>query len=149
MHILLIHQAFASLDEPGGTRHHELARYLVSQGHRVTVITSPISYLTGNPSENTPPTTTTADDTGIAILRVRTYSALHRSFVHRVFAFLSFMLTSFFTGMRVKKVDLVWGTSPPIFQGVTAWALARLKRVPFLFGWGAAQSHPDPALPVA
>ncbi len=27
----------------------------------------------------------------------------------------------------------MWGTSPPIFQGVTAWALARLKRVPFLF----------------
>jgi glycosyltransferase involved in cell wall biosynthesis len=30
-------------------------------------------------------------------------------------------------------VDLVWGTSPPIFQGVTAWALARLKGAPFLF----------------
>jgi glycosyltransferase involved in cell wall biosynthesis len=27
----------------------------------------------------------------------------------------------------------VWGTSPPIFQGFTAWLLARLKRVPFLF----------------
>jgi hypothetical protein len=47
MHILLIHQAFASLDEPGGTRHHELARYLAARGHRVTVITSPVSYLTG------------------------------------------------------------------------------------------------------
>jgi glycosyltransferase involved in cell wall biosynthesis len=33
----------------------------------------------------------------------------------------------------VKDVDLVWGTSPPIFQGATALALARLKRVPFLF----------------
>ena len=37
MHILLIHQAFASLDEAGGTRHHELARYLVDQGNQVTV----------------------------------------------------------------------------------------------------------------
>ncbi len=43
------------------------------------------------------------------------------------------MLSSFFLGLRVRKVDLVWGTSPPIFQGVTAWLLARLKRVPFLF----------------
>jgi hypothetical protein len=51
MHILLIHQAFAALDEPGGTRHHELARYLASKGHRVTVIASPVSYLTGT----TPP----------------------------------------------------------------------------------------------
>ena len=30
-------------------------------------------------------------------------------------------------------MDLVWGTSPPIFQGVTALALARLKGIPFLF----------------
>lgn len=47
MHIVLIHQAFASLDEAGGTRHHELARYLVERGHRVTIIASPVSYLTG------------------------------------------------------------------------------------------------------
>ena len=47
MHILLIHQAFASLDEPGGTRHHELALHLAEHGHRVTVIASPVSYLTG------------------------------------------------------------------------------------------------------
>ena len=33
----------------------------------------------------------------------------------------------------MRQVTLVWGTSPPIFQGITAWALARLKGVPFLF----------------
>jgi glycosyltransferase involved in cell wall biosynthesis len=66
-------------------------------------------------------------------LRAYTYSALHKSFVHRVFAFLSFMASSFFIGLGVKNVDVVWGTSPPIFQGVTAWALARLKGAKFLF----------------
>jgi hypothetical protein len=50
MHILLIHQAFASLHEPGGTRHYELARYLAEKGHRITVIASPVSYLTGKSS---------------------------------------------------------------------------------------------------
>ncbi len=43
------------------------------------------------------------------------------------------MASSFWAGLKVRQVDLVWGTSPPIFQGVTAWALARLKGVPFLF----------------
>ena len=38
MHILLIHQAFAAIDEPGGTRHHELALYLAEKGHTVTII---------------------------------------------------------------------------------------------------------------
>jgi len=128
MHILLIHQAFASLDEPGGTRHHELARALVRRGHRVTVIASPVSYLTGALR-----VTQDEIEPGIRIRRAATYQALHRSFVHRVFAFASFMVSSFFVGLGVKNVDLVWGTSPPIFQGWTAWMLARLKRVPFLF----------------
>jgi glycosyltransferase involved in cell wall biosynthesis len=134
MHILLIHQAFAALDEPGGTRHHELARFLSGEGHRVTVIASPVSYLTGE--AGLPAGKNSSSDTleeNITILRAYTYQALHKSFVHRVAAFFSFMVSSFFLGLRVKKVDLVWGTSPPIFQGWTAWMLARLKRVPFLF----------------
>jgi glycosyltransferase involved in cell wall biosynthesis len=127
LHILLIHQAFAALDEPGGTRHYELARFLAERGHHVTVIASPVSYLTGKNTWN-------RDELGsVTILRAYTYPALHRSFVHRVFSFISFMTSSFWMGLKVRPVDLVWGTSPPIFQGVTAWALARLKQVPFLF----------------
>jgi hypothetical protein len=133
MHILLIHQAFAALDEPGGTRHHEIAQYLTSRGHRVTIIASPVSYLTGksqakqNGSEQR-----RESESGVTVLRAYTYPALHRSFVHRVFSFLSFMISSFIIGLKVNDVDLVWGTSPPIFQSLTTWAIARLKRVPFL-----------------
>ena len=138
MHILLIHQAFAAIDEPGGTRHHELALYLAAQGHKVTIVTSPVSYLTGKTTSPSPQVERgVANRPGgegeVTIIRPPVYRALHRSFVHRVINFLSFMISSFVAGWRVKDVDLVWGTSPPIFQGVTAWALARLKRVPFLF----------------
>lgn len=134
MHILLIHQAFASLDEAGGTRHYEIARYLISRGHRVTIITSPVNYLTGRSKgtrlhwveKETPAS-------GLTILRVYVYPALHRSFFHRLINFFSFMFSSFFVGLGVKNVDVVWGTSPPIFQGWTAWCLACLKRKPFLF----------------
>ena len=133
MHILLIHQAFAALDEPGGTRHHELARFLVEKGHRVTVIASPVSYLTGSARPGRIPWVSRQEENGLTILRTYTYAALHRSFIHRVFSFLSFMVSSFLVGLRVPAVDLVWGTSPPIFQGLSAWALARLKRKRFLF----------------
>lgn len=129
MHILLIHQAFAALDEPGGTRHHEIAQYLVKLGHRVTIIASPVSYLTGRSEAGTG---MERERSGIVILRVYTYSALHRSFLHRIFSFFSFMVSSFIAGLGVKDVDLVWGTSPPIFQSLTSWALTRIKRTPFL-----------------
>lgn len=128
MHILLIHQAFVDLDEAGGTRHAEFARHLVAQGHRVTVIASPVSYLTGGQQA----TGGAPLPEGLTILRAATYHALHRSFGHRLLSFLSFTASSFFLGLGVRHVDLVWGTTPPIFQAVTAWALARLKRARFL-----------------
>ncbi len=134
MHILLIHQAFAALDEAGGTRHIELARILVQKGHQVTIISSPVSYLTGKTRSNGIHwVDQEKPEPGITILRTYTYPALHRSFIHRVLSFLSFMISSFFVGLGVANVSMVWGTSPPIFQGLTAWMLARLKRKPFLF----------------
>ena len=142
MHILLIHQAFATIDEPGGTRHHELARYLAAKGHRVTVVTSPISYLTGKEAGERAEQEETWTVHGeskkppqgeVRIIRSYVYPVLHRSFFHRMINFFSFMISSFLAGWRVPGVDLVWGTSPPIFQGLTAWGLARLKRVPYLF----------------
>ena len=134
MHILLIHQAFTALDEPGGTRHHELARYLASQGNRLTIIASPISYLTGKArSARIPWAERQQDGENITIIRAYTYPSLHRSFAYRLLSFFSFMVSSFLIGLNVRDIDLVWGTSPPIFQGLTAWAIARLKGVPFLF----------------
>lgn len=138
MHILLIHQVFASIDEPGGTRHFEFASYLAAHGHHVTVVTSPVSYLSGDktsPSDPPPFSQKTGEEREgqVIILRANTYRALHKSFIHRLLFFVSFMASSFWIGLGVRNVDLVWGTSPPIFQGLTAWLLARLKCVPFLF----------------
>ena len=130
MHILLIHQAFAALDEPGGTRHHEFARLLVDLGHQVSIIASPVSYLTG--SKQKANKVVTDKDGKIIIYRAYTYSALHKSFFHRLLSFFTFMVSSFFTALRVKNVDVVWGTSPPIFQSVTALLIARIKGANFL-----------------
>ena len=133
MHILLIHQAFVTTGEAGGTRHIEFARRLAARGHRVTIITSPVSYLSGESSL-----------TGhflwkkeqwaekIEIRYCWTSSGMHKGFVPRLLAFFSFMFSSFFCALNVKDVDLVWGTSPNLFQGWTAWLSAKLKRKPFL-----------------
>lgn len=132
-HILLIHQAFAALDEPGGTRHFEMTRAFIENGHRVTVITSPVSYLTGRAeSDRVRWMSRETPIPGLEILRAYTYPALHRSFFHRLLSFISFMVSSFIIGLGVKNVSVVWGTSPPIFQAWTAWLLARLKRVKFV-----------------
>jgi len=130
MHILLIHQAFTALDEPGGTRHHEFSRLWTQAGHKVSIIASPVSYLTGKfeGKENI-----TQEDKGlISIHRVSTYSALHKSFIHRIISFFTFMFSSFFKSISIKHVDIIWGTSPPIFQSFTAWLISKIKGKPFL-----------------
>ena len=132
MHILLIHQAFAAINEPGGTRHHEFARQLARRGHSVTIIASQVSYLTGRIVGDGGWITREVDDIGVEFLRCRSYSGWHRSFLHRMMSFLSFMVVSFWAGLRIEDVDLVWGTTPPIFQAVTARWIARLKSKPFL-----------------
>ena len=130
MHVLIIHQAFASASEAGGTRHYEFARHLIQQGHRVTVVAGSVNYLTGGDL-----TDSAADrgEPGMVIVRPYTYRALHKSFFHRALSFVCFMVSSAVAALRVRHVDVVVGTSPPILQGATAWAVARLKRVPFVF----------------
>lgn len=128
MHALLIHQAFAGPDEPGGTRHWELACRALKSGHRFTVIASDTSYLTGKAAAD-------GGETGLAglrVVRVRTMRTLHKSFAWRVAAFLGFMVSSTVRAISTPKVDLVFGTSPPIFQAFSAWVASAVKRVPFV-----------------
>jgi glycosyltransferase involved in cell wall biosynthesis len=129
MHVLLIHQGFASPNEPGGTRHFELARRAVEQGHQFTVVASDISYITASRRQES-----RAGETieGVRVLRAFTHRTLHGSFVGRLFSFISFAASSLLTALRVRDVDLVMGTSPPIFQAVSAWLVASLRRRPLL-----------------
>jgi glycosyltransferase involved in cell wall biosynthesis len=128
MHILLIHQVFLSTRDAGGTRHYEFARHCVEAGHAFTVVASNVSYLDakrlGSGHEER--------IDGIRVLRANMLDAIHRSFAWRVLAFLTFMVNSVRTAMKADDVDLVMGTSPPLFQAVSAWLVARLRGVPFL-----------------
>ena len=132
MHILFIHQMFNLPDAPGGTRHFELFRPCVKQGHYFSIVASDLNYKTGAKVVQQRKLISEANVNGFNILWSYTYPSLHRSFLWRVISFLSFMITSFFGGLRAGNIDLVIGTSPPIFQTVTALLLAWIRRTPFL-----------------
>jgi glycosyltransferase involved in cell wall biosynthesis len=131
-HALLIHQAFVGPTEPGGTRHFELAQHMVKAGHQFTIVASDVSYLTGQSVSDRRGMYTEQSMSGVRVLRARTYASLHRSFFWRLVSFSSFMLSSVWAGLRVGPVDIVMGTSPPIFQAVSAMVVAALRRRPFL-----------------
>lgn len=129
MHLLLIHQAFTTLKGAGGTRHYELADHLVNDGHNVTVIASDVDYLAGRViDEGEEP-----GDSRIRVDRVRITRRFHSSFFTRLLGYSIFMVKSFISAATVRNVDIVMGTSPPLFQGISAFLVAKLKRKPFVF----------------
>ena len=127
MHLLIVHQNFADYDCPGGTRHLELARHFVRQGHRCTVIAGGVDFMTGKPLDRKP-----LKRFGVEIRRAYALPTVHHSYVGRAASYLSFMVTSVWEGLRVGRVDVVLGTSPPMFQLPSAWLIARLRRARFV-----------------
>jgi glycosyltransferase involved in cell wall biosynthesis len=132
MRILLINQSFVSPDEPGHTRHFEMAKFLRSQGHELVIVASDMNYQTGQRTVDTRGLYVEQKIDGIRVLRAYSYPFLHVSFFWRVVSFVSFMFSAVWTALHVKDADLVMGTTPPIFQAVSAWIVALIRRKPFL-----------------
>jgi len=132
MKILLINQAFVSPDEPGHTRHFEMAKFLQTRGHELVIVASDLNYQTGKRTVERKGIFAEQTTEGVKILRSYIYPALHHSYFWRVISFFSFMFSSIYTALQVKDVDLILGTTPPIFQAVSAWFVALIRRKPFL-----------------
>lgn len=132
MKILLINQVFVSPEEPGHTRHFEMGKYLKEHGHELVIVASDLNYQTGQRTVARRGLYTEQIFDGVRVLRSYIYPAIHRSYFWRIIAFFSFMFSSIWTALRLKDLDLVMGTTPPIFQAVSAWLVAALRRKPFL-----------------
>lgn len=132
MKILLINQVFVSPEEPGHTRHFELGKRLQERGHELVVVASDLNYQTGRRIVRRRGLYAAQSFEGVRVLRAAMLPAIHRSYVWRVAAFFSFMFSSVWTALQVRDADLIMGTTPPIFQALSAWFVAALRRKPFL-----------------
>ena len=132
MKILLLHQAFVSPNEPGHTRHFEMAQYLLKHGHELVIVASDLNYQTGQRIVKHRGIFTEQVIDGVQILRSYIYPELHRSYFWRIVSFFSFMFSSVWTALFVKDADIIMGTTPQIFQALSAWFVAWLRRKPFL-----------------
>ncbi len=128
MRLLLIHQSFVTPEEGGGTRHYEMCKYLVHIGFEITVITSEINYLSGERRN-----IKKEEREGIQIHYVKAYSEIKKNLINRVLNYFAFSFFSFKAGSKINDLDLVWGTSPPLFQAFSSFFLAKIKRTFFLF----------------
>jgi glycosyltransferase involved in cell wall biosynthesis len=130
MHILYIHQHFATPKGSTGTRSYEFARRWVKAGHKVTLITG---YYDIGGLEPAKKLCRKLDIEGINVIVVGTRYSNKQSYFRRTLSFISFCLLSIYAGLRTKKVDVIYATSTPLTVGIPAIILKWFKRVPFVF----------------
>ena len=134
MHILFLTDNFPPEGNAPASRTFEHAREWVNKGHKVTVITCAPNFPEGKVFEGYQNKWLSKQKIkGISVWRVKTYITANQGFIKRTIDFVSFMVSSMFFGLFVRKVDVVVGTSPQFFTVISAWALAKFKRAPFVF----------------
>jgi glycosyltransferase involved in cell wall biosynthesis len=130
MHILYIHQHFATPAGSTGTRSYEFARRWVKAGHKVTLITG---YYDIGGLELGEALYQKQNIEGINIVIVGSKYSNRQSYLQRVMSFLSFCLFSIYAGLRTEKIDVVYASSTPLTVGIPAMVIKWAKRVPFVF----------------
>lgn len=134
LHILFLSDNFAPETNAPATRLHEHAREWVALGHRVTVVTGAPNFPEGKvyPGyKNRLYQRETVD--GIEVVRVMTFISANRGFVGRILDYLSFMVSGGIAALFQERPDVVVATSPQFFTSVAGWAVAALRRRPFVF----------------
>jgi glycosyltransferase involved in cell wall biosynthesis len=114
-------------------RTHEHARRWAADGHEVTVVTGVPNHPRGEvfPGyENRWLQEEIVD--GIRVLRTWMYLTPNEGFLRRTANYVLFMLTAILASFRAGRPDVVVATSPQFFCGLAGWAVARLKRRPFV-----------------
>jgi glycosyltransferase involved in cell wall biosynthesis len=135
--ILFLTENFPPEVNAAATRVHERAVYWAKWGHEVTVLTSAPNFPEGKlfPGYANPWRQREIID-GIEVIRVKTYMTANQGVVLRTLDFMSFMASAFAQGLFVKRPDIVVATSPQFFAAVGGWAIADVRRLPFIFELG-------------
>ncbi len=134
MKILFLTDNFPPETNAPAIRTWEHARIWAELGHEVVVVTGAPNFPAGRVFagyENRLHDSSFMD--GIEVVRVWTYIAANRGFLRRSLDYASFMASAFLASFAVRRPDVVVATSPQLFTAVAGWAVAAVKRRPFVF----------------
>jgi glycosyltransferase involved in cell wall biosynthesis len=118
------------------TRAYEMARYLVSAEHQVTMLTEVPNHPSGIiPPEYRGRLYERSDLEGIDVIRVWVKTSPAKTFATRMVFYISYMINAALAGLVLARgrYDVIYATSPPLFVGGAALALSYMRRIPMVF----------------
>jgi len=134
MHILFLTDNFPPERNAPASRVYEHACYWARWGHRVTVLTCAPNFPEGKVYDGYCNRWYHVEEVdGIRVVRVKTFIAKNEGVLLRILDYLSFMVTGFLAGLLQTRPDVIVATSPQFFTVVAGWAVAALRRLPFVF----------------
>lgn len=137
MKILYVSQYYAPEMGAPAARVSELAAHWVADGHEVVVLTAFPNHPTGkiHPDYRKKFRRVFYSERrdGVSVVRCWLLPLPNRRSVERVLNYMSFCISSALRGLFVRRPGIVIGTSPQLLVGLSAWWIARLRRVPFVF----------------
>lgn len=130
---------FLEKDGAGGSRFNELTRLWTENNDcEVTVLAGMVNYASGkkeNPLYKGKFIFREKYNPNLDVVRCYVSEAYNLNFGGRLWGYFSFVFSSLYAGIfKVRgKFDVILVTSPPLFVGITAYILSRLKGIPFVF----------------
>ncbi len=133
MRIWILNHYASPPDRPAGTRHYEFGRVLAGQGHQVTIFASSFSHFSRQEERLAPGERMRVQWVdGVRFVWLRTVP-YHGNDVRRVANMLSYAARALVVQFRFGRPDVIVGSSVHLAAAAAAWAIGRLRRVPFVF----------------
>lgn len=133
MHILFFTHYFPPEVNAPASRTYEHAKYWIEAGHRVTVITNHPNHPHGRLYEGYKNRIISREVIdGIKVIRLWTYLAPNSGFLKRSLNYIIYALIAFFVGLFIRDTDIVIGTTPQFFCGLSGLLTAKVKGKPFV-----------------
>lgn len=135
MRLLILTQYYPPETGAAQNRLHELAVRLKSLGVEVKVLAAMPNYPQMKVYEGYRKKCRVKEEIdGIMVYRSWIYVRNSKSIIQRLLNYFSFVFTSFFAGwFRTGKTDLILCESPPLFLGMSAFLLSRIKRAGMVY----------------
>ena len=133
MHILYIHQYFATPRGVTGTRSYEFAKRWIKAGHNVVMLTTIAQLCEQDLQDAKGYLIKQAIIDGIDVRVVNSPYNQKMGFIKRCLSFIAFILIASIYVLFIKNVDIIYATSTPLMVGIPALIAKWLRRIPFVF----------------
>lgn len=134
MRILFLSDNFPPETNAPANRLFDHAVRWVQAGHEVTVVTCAPNFPEGKVFAGYRNRWYAVEECeGIRVVRVKSYITSNEGFIKRTLDYVSFMVSGFVGGLFQKRPDVIVASSPQFFAALGGWALAAVRRKPFVF----------------